>query len=107
MMIAILILITLLINAFAIVGFHLATEKGMILHFIREWCVMLPESIQKPLYDCPTCMASLHSIYVYWLAYFILNDTQYIPFQWAFMVYPVYILALAGLATIVNNKVQE
>ncbi len=127
----ILFLLLLIINAFAIVGFHLATGEGMILNFIRKLLEektekayaetynppvfigmvvvprKIPKRITKPLYDCPTCMASLHSIYVYWGAYFLLKHYQFdIELLTMICAYPVYILALSAMATIVYNQTE-
>lgn len=105
------------LNAFLIIGFSLSTDfeydeneiniatkkKGvkkdsrMILWWVRYYGDMvLSKFWRKPVYDCPTCMASLHSIY----PYFLMNGftTESLLF------YPVYILSLAGLTTYFNSK---
>jgi len=92
-LIAILLQLLLIANAFIILGFHLATKEGMILHFVEKACNRIPDFWCKPIYACPTCMASAHSTYLF-------IPIAYIC-QISFWLYPIYILALAGLSTIV------
>lgn len=87
----------LLINAFLIIGFSLSTDENMLLHWVRRiGDKFIPEFWRKPIYDCPTCMASLHSIYPYFLINGFSRETV--------LFYPVYILSLAGLTTYLNSK---
>lgn len=88
------VLMLLLINAFAIVGFHLASQPGMILSFMQK----IKGKIAMPLYDCPTCMASIHSSYCFIPFALIVNPLL-------LLAYPVYILSLAGLSTLIYNMV--
>lgn len=106
----ILILFSLLVvNGFSIVGFYLAAQEGMVLGFIRKYLdKYLSEKWRMPVYDCPTCMASLHSIYFYWGAYLLLTSFGYhINIYVALLVYPAYITALAAISTIIYNHTQE
>lgn len=85
------ILVILLLNAFLIAGLHIACWEGMIFGFIDN--IGLPAWIAKPLYDCPTCMASIHSTYtyailVYWLGLPVWGWLLYVP-------------TLAGISTLV------
>lgn len=51
----------------------------------------------KPFYSCCTCMASFHSTYVYWAVF---NLSAYNAIQYVF-----YVLLLAGMDTIIANKI--
>jgi len=69
----------------------------MILWWVKYWGdKYINEFWSKSLYDCVVCMASVHSLYVYW--YFYSFDLE------ALMIYPFYILALAGLNSILNFR---
>lgn len=76
-----------------IVGMHLSTHEGEINSWVDKLFGNLPEWIKKPLYDCPTCMASVHSTYVYWYIY---NGTEE---NW--IRYLPYIFALSALNTLI------
>lgn len=89
----------LLINALAIIGIYLATGEDMILSRPAMWLeYRLPEFWLKPVFGCPTCMASLHSILPFWLT----HDLTWQNGLW----YLIYIPALATLATIITRKVE-
>lgn len=103
-------LITILIlNAFAIWGFHISTEvefldedrpelginphTKMIFWKLKVWCVKrIGWFWSKPICLCPPCMSSLHSTYFYFFFLFIVK----FQIQWI-LFYPMYILILAGL----------
>jgi hypothetical protein len=58
---------------------------------------ILGEFWSKPFYNCITCMASVHSVYVYWFFYdFSIHNA---------LVYLLYIPMLAGINTIIANKI--
>lgn len=82
----------LMINANAIIGFYTATRKGMLLDFIPKWSYSLPEKLKMPLFDCPMCMASVHSLYVFFP---IALNYNIAPFWWF-----IYVLALCGTVKI-------
>lgn len=64
-----------------------------ILWFVKYYGdIYFPSWLRKPLYDCPRCMASIHSTYVYFL------------FGQELIYYPVYILMLSGMIEIVVRK---
>jgi hypothetical protein len=84
-------LILLFFNSLAILGFHYASQPGMILQFMQR--IRVSEFWQKPLHDCPTCMSSLHSTY-FFIPFAIIVNPKLL------FIYPLYILALAGLSTI-------
>ena len=87
----------LIVNAFAILGFYEATQPNMILWYFKKKTKKLPVWVRKPLYDCPTCMASLHSTYIYFGFYgFHLELIGN---------YIIYVFALAGLSFFVNMMV--
>lgn len=91
----------LLFNAFAITGFAYATLPEMVLEKLRTWGEKhLPWYLQKPLYDCPGCMASLHSTYFY-IPFAILVDYRLL------LCYPVYILTLSGMSMLVFRLVDS
>lgn len=83
----------LIINALYIVGLHLATGDEMIFSKPALWIeTKVPYWVTKPLFNCPTCMASVHSIVPYWyMTEFSIDNA---------IIYVVYVFALAGLSTI-------
>ena len=112
-----------LLNALAIIGFFYAVEYRT---EVREECEpgtwrlrkrevitdknilwrikyygdrFLPYALTKPLYNCTLCMASVHSVYVYWV-YFGLD-----PSRMAF--YPAYMLAVAGLTFLLHHLIPD
>lgn len=68
--------------------------------FIKKWGDLhIPYWLTKPLYNCPPCMASIHSTYVYWF---------FMPFELhSLYIYPIYILALSGLNYIISEKISN
>ena len=82
----------MILNCLAVIGFHYAAQEGMILGFIRT--INFSKWIAMPLYDCPTCMASIHSFYIF----IPLNLFFDVPL----ILWPVYVLALAGMNTMVD-----
>lgn len=101
-----------------IIGFHLSVQfqwnpepgwkavKGTknILWFVK-YCGdrYLAEWILKPLYNCPRCMASIHSTYVYFTLGTIYIAPQLTGDSFIYL-YPVYILMLSGMVEIVVRK---
>lgn len=86
-------LLHILLTATAILGLHVATWDDMILNKPASWCnANLPYLLNKPLFNCPTCMAS-----IWGTAYFI----TYNPAGWVY--YPVFILAVSATATFLNR----
>lgn len=89
----------LLFNALYIVGFHLATGEEMILNKPALWIEQkIPYWMTKPLFNCPTCMASVHSIIPYWYGQSFTME--------AVIVYIGYVCALAGLSTILARQTE-
>lgn len=71
-------------------------DSKMILWKLRYWSIeYLGEFWSKPILTCPTCQSSVHSLYVYWL-------TQPLTLH-SLIVYPFYILLLAGMVTLINS----
>jgi len=102
-------IILALINSLIIIGINKATHyeeettylktiiiDKMIFWKVRFWFLKnLGEFWAKPFVTCPTCMASVHSTYVYWL---------FMPFTiHSLILYVIYIPMLAGVTSIVNN----
>lgn len=88
----------LLINALYIVGVYLAFGNDMILEPVGNWLEeRIPYNLTKPLFNCPTCMASLHS-WVYWM----FNDFT----ELSVVFYIIYIPALATVSTLIANKTE-
>lgn len=88
----------LLINALAIVGIYLSFGREMIFEGLGRWIEKhIPYKFTKPLFNCPTCMASVHSIFPYWLGCELdLHN---------FLSYLIYVPALAGLSTWLSNQI--
>lgn len=83
----------MILNALAIIGLHLATGDEMILDKPARYLeVKLPYWMTKPLFNCPTCMASVWGT-VYYIAFQPSNILHY----------PVYILGLAAIATFMTS----
>jgi hypothetical protein len=92
-------LLIALFNALHIIGLHLSTGEGMINYWVHQATAKLPNWLTKPLFDCPTCMASIHSTYFYW--YFA--DLTWV----ALLAYPFYITAVAGISTLINSLINR
>lgn len=72
-------------------------EYRMILWWLRLGCLRLFGTYYaKPFITCPTCMASVHSTYIFYLGYGIPQH----PVEW--VLYAVYILSLSGLSTFIT-----
>lgn len=71
-------------------------SSKMVLYRFRLWSLQsLGEYWSKPLFTCPPCMASVHSLYVYWLV---------MPFTTGCLLfYPLYILFLSGLVALIQS----
>lgn len=91
-------LILLILNSFFIVGFHITTQEGEINSWVDNLLFAAPEWVKKPLYSCPTCMSSLHSIYIFWYNYEF-NQAN-------ILLYIVYVFALCALNTLVNAAIE-
>lgn len=104
------------INALIIFGFNKATQfdychpddtgdhckdgvdmdSRMILWRVRYFCLKyFGHFLSKPLVTCPPCMASFHSIYVYWMVFPMTVSSL--------LYYPLYILLLSGLVSLINS----
>lgn len=91
------ILLLMLLNALAIVGICLAFGNGMIFDRIGRWIESkVHYNLTMPLFNCPTCMASIHSVLPFWMTYeFGLNTL---------LLYIVYVPALSALSTWAYNQ---
>ena len=102
-------LLLLIFNSLYIFGFSSATEYGLnvdkepndkeLLWFIRWYLRNAPDWIQKPIFGCVVCMASVHSwpylLFNHELT--LLNGATYI----------IYIFALSGFNAIVNDRLSS
>ena len=105
------ILLLLLFNSLYIFGFASATDYGEtvdktpdpddreLLWWIRWYLRNAPKWIQKPVFGCVVCMASVHSwpflLFNHELT--LLNGATYI----------IYIFALSGFNAIVNDRLSD
>jgi hypothetical protein len=72
----------------------------MILWRLRYYSVkILGEFWSKPIITCPKCMASFHSIYIYWMV---------VDFNlFTLISYPLYVLFLSGMVTIICSIITK
>lgn len=103
-------MILLIFNSFVIFGWYKCTyyelnefgyvieDSKMVFWRLNYFCSKyISEWWMKPLFTCPICMASVHSTYVYWI---------FMPQTFdSLIIYPVYVLALAGFNSYLNNKI--
>lgn len=101
------ILLLLIFNSLYIFGFATSTEYGEtvdktpdpkdreLLWWIRWGLRNAPLWVQKPIFGCVVCMASLHS-WPYW----IFTDLT----LHSAITYIIYIFALSGINAIVNDR---
>jgi len=91
-------LILMLFNALMIVGIYLSTGNDMIFERPARWIEgNINYTLTKPLFNCPTCMASVHSVLPYW--YMTQYNTD------ALIIYLMYIPALAAMSTYIANLI--
>lgn len=94
------ILILLLINALAIVGIYLSFGQGMVFRSLGLWIEKrVSYNLTMPFFNCPTCMASVHSIIPFWYNNELNMDSL--------ITYIIYVPALAALSTWMANKIVE
>lgn len=80
-------------------------QYNMILWWIRYYSLKyIGDKWSKPIITCPTCMASFHSTYFYF-GYAYWNNT--INSIETFIIYPAYILILAGLNTMITSIIDN
>jgi len=101
-------LILLAFNSLYIFGFHYSTDYALtvdktpnpydreLLWFVRWYLRNAPTWVQKPVFGCVACMASVHS-WPFWLVNSVSLHTC--------VVYIIYTFALAGLNAIVNERI--
>lgn len=109
-----------LINVFVIVGFYKSTEftlkdknasitkdtkvsdidDKMLLWFVRFYAIKHLGRLSKPITTCIFCMASLHSLYVYF-SFYDFNMSTPIDSSMKFI---VYVFAVCGGVTFINEK---
>lgn len=99
--------LVLIANAFYIIGFNRACQydeqakEYMILwrvkYYSEKW---LGAFWSKPVYSCPTCMASLHGIIPFVITDMAVNGLSYYSLlRWVF-----YTVSLAGLTSFINER---
>lgn len=98
----------LILNCLYIFGFATATEYSLdvdeepdkkdreVLWFIRWYLRNAPNYIQKPIFRCVVCMASVHS----WV-YLVFNHDLTLM---NVLTYIIYIFALSGFNKLVNDN---
>lgn len=93
-------IILLVINSLYSVGIWLATGEDMIFEKPALWLSeRVPEFWLKPVFGCPTCMASLHSILPFWLFSPMSSHSA--------LLYLIYIPALATLNSLVAQRFDD
>jgi len=90
-------IIALILNALYIFGLKAAMGDGMILGFVPNKLDKLPTWLKMPLFECPICMASIHS-YIGFVYMGASIETV--------LIMPFYIVMLAGLNFIVINTIE-
>lgn len=94
-------IILLFINSLYCVGLWISTGEDMIFERPALWLSQrVPEFWLKPLFGCPTCMASVHSILPFWL----FNPMEGYE---TVLLYIIYIPALATLNSIIASKIDD
>ena len=91
-------------NALVIIGVHRAADLdgGMILSRLHQMVrSVVGEFFTKPVFGCPTCMASVHSIYVFWPVMLYTFGFGW----WEVYLYVLYIPALGGASTYLNERI--
>lgn len=63
------ILIKAIIISFLVMFIWASMLEGMIFGKVREWFSNLNAFYQKPLFDCPICMAPWYGTGLYWLIF--------------------------------------
>ena len=93
-------LLLMLFNAFLINGIYLSTGQDMVFERPARWIEgKVKYWVTKPLFNCPTCMASVHSILPYWYLHEFSQDSM--------VMYILYVPSLAFLSTYLNRLIEE
>lgn len=91
----------LLINSLLIIGIHAnsgySEDKPQAFYWLHK--IKAPWWVKKPLIECVSCMASVHSMYVYW-PWVVWCGQMGLK---ALLVYPIYVVALSGLNYLLNR----
>lgn len=90
-------ILTLVLNSLYIYGLWYSMGEGMILEPIVKYLKKAPKAIHKPLFDCPICMASIHSYLLPIAVVFGFVEPIYL-LAWIF-----YIIMMAGLNGIIAS----
>jgi hypothetical protein len=90
-------ILILIANSLYIFGLIASMNEGMILEAIPKQLNWLPDWAKMPLFDCPICMSSAHSYIFPWLLLYLDNG---LTLLW---LYPIYVVMLAGLNSIILN----
>lgn len=85
----------LLINSLYIIGIYsnsgYSDDKPQVFYWLNR--VKVPWWLKKPMIECVSCMASIHSLYIYWPFVFHRGEFSLT----SLVVYLAYVPALAGL----------
>jgi hypothetical protein len=93
-------ILLMLINSLAIVGIYLSFGKEMIFFRLGLWVEKnIHYDLTKPLFNCPTCMASVHSVIPFWMTYELSYQTV--------LLYIIYVPALSAISTLVAKQLGE
>ena len=93
-------LLLMLINALAIIGIYLSFGEGMIFRGLGLWIEKkIHYDLTKPLFNCPTCMASIHSIIPYLYFHDMTTDNL--------LMYIIYVPALSTVATWMAKMIEK
>jgi hypothetical protein len=84
---------------------NIDSQYNMILWRVRYYSLKyIGDKWSKPVITCPTCMSSLHSTYFYFGYAYWQNQINLIE---TFVIYPFYVLMLAGINTFIMNLTEK
>lgn len=79
-----------------IFGIYTLFEKGMILGRLGDWgAKLMPKWATKPLYDCPSCMASFHGTIIWF-------GTNGDLWRW-----PIFCIVLCGCNRLLSHNLND
>jgi hypothetical protein len=87
-------ILILLANSLYIFGLKASMSEGMILELVPVYLDWLPLWVKMPLFECPICMASIHS-YIFPILVIAFSLSW-----WLLLLWVAYVVMLAGLNSI-------